>query len=126
MDVNRILRKREVARTEVQQGGIVETIITDEDNFYHVDFGNYPTGDNSLPIGIFDSGTGGLTVLKAIVNYDENNNTTYENGSDGTIDFDKESFIYLGDQANMPYGNYSKENKVDLLNELLLKMLNSY
>ena len=33
----------------------------------------------------------------------------------------KESFIYLADQANMPYGNYSKENKVDLLKEHIIK-----
>jgi glutamate racemase len=101
--------------------GIVETIITDKDNFYHVDFNSYPDQDTSLPIGVFDSGTGGLTVLKAIVNYDENANETHSNGKDGNLDFNKESFIYLGDQANMPYGNYSKENKVDLLKEHIIK-----
>lgn len=74
-----------------------------------------------MPIGVFDSGTGGLTVLKAIVNYDQNENKSLEKGSDGLLDFDKETFIYLGDQANMPYGNYSKENKVDLLNEHIIK-----
>ena len=42
-------------------------------------------------------------------------------GKDGILDFNKEAFIYLGDQANMPYGNYSKENKVDLLNEHIIK-----
>lgn len=44
------------------------------------------------PIGIFDSGVGGLTVAKAIANYLPN-----------------ESFIYFGDTANMPYGTKSKE-----------------
>jgi len=105
----------------VEKRDIVSTIIEDPTNFYHIDFKNYPSGDKELPIGVFDSGTGGLTVLKAIVNYDENNNDSYESGSDGRIDFNKESFIYLGDQANMPYGNYSKENKVDLLNEHIIK-----
>jgi glutamate racemase len=100
---------------------IVFTIIEDKESFYHIDFNNYPQNNKSLPIGVFDSGTGGLTVLKAIVNYDENNNKNYQSGSDGEIDFIKESFIYLGDQANMPYGNYSKENKVDLLNEHIIK-----
>ncbi len=100
---------------------IVSTIINDSDSFYHIDMANYPSADKSLPIGVFDSGTGGLTVLKAIVNYDQNTNESHEKGSDGQLDFDKESFIYLGDQANMPYGNYSKENKVDLLKEHIIK-----
>lgn len=100
---------------------IAQTIINDEKSFFYIDFKNYPTSDKTLPIGVFDSGTGGLTVLKAIVNYDQNQNQSLQNGSDGVLDFDKESFIYLGDQANMPYGNYSKENKVDLLNEHILK-----
>ncbi|NAS32734.1 Asp/Glu/hydantoin racemase [Flavobacteriaceae bacterium R38] len=100
---------------------IVETIINDEDNFYYINFDTYPNKDKTLPIGVFDSGTGGLTILKAIVNYDENNNTNYEDGSDGILDFNKESFIYLGDQANMPYGNYSRENKINLLNEHIIK-----
>lgn len=100
---------------------IVSAIIDDSDSFYHIDMANYPNADKSLPIGVFDSGTGGLTVLKAIVNYDQNVNSSHQKGSDGQLDFDKESFIYLGDQANMPYGNYSKENKVDLLKEHIIK-----
>ena len=47
---------------------------------------------SSQPIGVFDSGYGGLTVLRSIVerlpNYD---------------------FIYLGDNARAPYGNRSFE-----------------
>ena len=85
---------------------IVETILNDNDSYFYVNFENYPTANATLPIGVFDSGTGGLTVLKAIVNYDQNNNSTFSAGSDGVADFSKESFIYLGDQANMPYGNY--------------------
>ena len=79
---------KETVQAEVQKGDIVNTIINDKESFYHVDFNNYPSGDISLPIGVFDSGTGGLTVLKAIVNYDQNQNGTHQNGSDGVIDFD--------------------------------------
>nr|WP_299385160.1 hypothetical protein [Allomuricauda sp.] len=100
---------------------IVRTIIEEKDSFYHIDFGHYPKTDYTLPIGVFDSGTGGLTVLKAIVNYDQNQNSSHQKGGDGELDFNKESFIYLGDQANMPYGNYAAEGKVDLLNEHIIK-----
>lgn len=114
--------KESPKKTEVAiNDNIINTIINDKENFYYINMANYPSSDVSLPIGVFDSGTGGLTVLKAIVNYDQNQNNSHENGSDGTLDFDKESFIYLGDQANMPYGNYSKENKVDLLKEHIIK-----
>jgi len=112
--------KEQVQKTAVETD-IVNTIINDNESFYHIDFTTYPETDTSLPIGVFDSGTGGLTVLKAIVNYDQNQNSTYQLGSDGVLDFNNESFIYLGDQANMPYGNYSKENKVDLLKEHIIK-----
>jgi len=112
--------KEKVQKTAVETD-IVNTIINDNESFYHIDFTTYPETDTSLPIGVFDSGTGGLTVLKAIVNYDQNQNSTYQLGSDGVLDFNNESFIYLGDQANMPYGNYSKENKVDLLKEHIIK-----
>ncbi|WP_223826727.1 glutamate racemase [Flagellimonas sp. S3867] len=108
-------------QSEVAKGDIVNTIINNEDNFYHIDFKNYPINDKTLPIGVFDSGTGGLTVLKAIVNYDQNNNGLLTNGSDGQLDFDNETFIYLGDQANMPYGNYSEVAKIDLLKEHIIK-----
>ncbi len=47
---------------------------------------------NNLPIGIFDSGVGGLTVAKEISRLLPN-----------------ESFIYLGDTARIPYGTRSKE-----------------
>jgi glutamate racemase len=58
------------------------------------------------PIGVFDSGIGGLTVLKAL-----------------TDALPGEDFIYLGDTARLPYGTksneviirYSKENTEFLL-----------
>lgn len=108
-------------KEEIKDKNIVEAILNNPSSYYYIDMKKYPASNSTLPIGVFDSGTGGLTVLKAIVNYDQNKNNTHEKGSDGTIDFDKESFIYLGDQANMPYGNYSKENKVDLLKEHIIK-----
>lgn len=44
----------------------------------------------SQPIGIFDSGIGGLTVASAIVKH-----------------LPKENFIYFGDTAHLPYGDKS-------------------
>ncbi len=76
---------------------------------------------NSLPIGVFDSGTGGLTVLEALLTLDAFNNETGKPGSDGKLDFSKEYFQYLADQANMPYGNYAAANKTDLLKEHIQK-----
>lgn len=48
--------------------------------------------NNNLPIGVFDSGMGGLTVLRAL-------KTTLP----------QESFIYLGDTARLPYGTKSPD-----------------
>jgi len=48
------------------------------------------SGDNSRPIGVFDSGIGGLTVLKALKE-----------------ELPGESFIYFGDTARVPYGTKS-------------------
>ncbi len=50
---------------------------------------------NSLPIGVFDSGIGGLTVLKAL-----------------QAQMPGESFIYLGDTARLPYGTKSQETVI--------------
>jgi len=44
------------------------------------------------PIGVFDSGVGGLTVLRALVHL-----------------LPHESFIYVGDTARVPYGSKSPE-----------------
>ena len=48
-------------------------------------------------IGVFDSGLGGLTVLEALVRR-----------------FPDQSFVYLGDHANVPYGDRPSEEIVDL------------
>jgi len=47
---------------------------------------------NEKPIGIFDSGLGGLTVFKEIVNLMPN-----------------EDIVYFGDTARIPYGSKSRE-----------------
>lgn len=47
---------------------------------------------NTLPIGVFDSGMGGLTVLKALKNL-----------------LPREAYIYLGDTARLPYGTKSPD-----------------
>ena len=97
------------------------SILSDTSSFYYVDVKNYPEKNKKLPIGIFDSGTGGLTVMDAIVNYDGFNNQNKNISSDGVLDFEKEHFIYLADQANMPYGNYPSLGKTDLLKEHIFK-----
>src|SRR6201994_3060039 len=45
---------------------------------------------SDAPIGIFDSGIGGLTVMRALV-----------------AQLPEEQFIYLGDTARLPYGTKS-------------------
>ena len=49
----------------------------------------------SKPIGVFDSGIGGLTVMKALMR-----------------ELPKESIIYFGDTARVPYGSKSKSTIV--------------
>jgi glutamate racemase len=53
---------------------------------------NFPVNEKEIPIGIFDSGIGGLTVLKQII-----------------LQLPNESTIYLGDTARVPYGIRSPE-----------------
>ena len=74
-----------------------------------------------LPIGVFDSGVGGLTVLEAIKAHDRHDNRTGADGADGVPDFAGERFVYFGDQANMPYGNYPAVGRTDFLRELILR-----
>jgi glutamate racemase len=75
----------------------------------------------NLPIGVFDSGIGGLTVQEAILSLDAFHNDNYSPGPDGRRDFENERFIYFGDQANMPYGNYPTAGRQNFLKELILK-----
>ncbi len=100
---------------------IVESAISKPSSIYFADYKHYPRNRKSLPIGIFDSGTGGLTVLEAFLKMDLFNNSTREEGADGIPDFQGENYIYLADQANMPYGTYSAEGKKYYLRELVVK-----
>jgi glutamate racemase len=88
---------------------------------FSFDHSAYREDPRRLPIGVFDSGIGGLTVLEAILSLDAFDNDTLQPGADGRRDFENERFIYLGDQANMPYGNYSAAGREDYLRELILK-----
>ena len=81
---------------------------------------------SALPVGVFDSGTGGLTVLEAMLTLDAFNNETGKPGADGKLDFQSEYYQYLADQANMPYGNYAAENKTALLKEHILKNMHFF
>jgi len=63
--------------------------------------------DRSSPIGIFDSGIGGLTVLKAIRQL-----------------LPKESILYLADQINVPYGKRSLTEVQDFSTEITQFLLN--
>ena len=81
----------------------------------------WDTETRKLPIGVFDSGIGGLTVLEAILQADNFDNASLRPDPDGIPDFQNENFIYMGDQANMPYGNYPAVQQTDYLRELILK-----
>ncbi|MEI9885260.1 MAG: hypothetical protein WDN08_01975 [Rhizomicrobium sp.] len=48
--------------------------------------------EDGRPIGVFDSGMGGLTVMRALM-----------------ARLPQESFVYLGDTARLPYGTKSAD-----------------
>ncbi|WP_299407137.1 glutamate racemase [Acaryochloris sp. IP29b_bin.148] len=55
-----------------------------------------------LPIGVFDSGVGGLTVLKELQKQ-----------------LPQESFLYFGDTANVPYGTRSRTEILGFVRQIL-------
>ncbi|WP_028388281.1 glutamate racemase [Legionella fairfieldensis] len=57
---------------------------------------------NNLPIGVFDSGMGGLTVLRAL-----------------KATLPDESFIYLGDTARLPYGTKSPDTVLQYAKQMV-------
>ena len=65
--------------------------------------------NKNLPIGVFDSGLGGLTVLKALQKK-----------------LPKESFIYIGDTAHVPYGNKSRSSIINYATTLSTFLINKY
>lgn len=88
---------------------------------YAADLSAWDSETRDLPIGVFDSGIGGLTVLESLLTADNFNNQTLQPQSDGKPDFADERFVYFGDQANMPYGNYPREGGEDFLRGLVLR-----
>src|SRR3984885_5760084 len=54
-----------------------------------------PAAETGMPIGVFDSGVGGLTVLRALRSA-----------------MPAENFVYLGETARLPYGTKSAETVV--------------
>ena len=102
---------------------IVEAILHDRESPFYLDAKDYPAISSELPVGVFDSGTGGLTVLDAIINFDQfdNQSKTWTEGGDGAPDLKSERFVYLADTANMPYGVCPQKGKTDLLKEHIIK-----
>lgn len=109
------------AQTDKAEFTIIQEIKNNPKSPFYIDFQHYPETRHNLPIGVFDSGTGGLTVLDSILKSDQFNNKTKQKGADGIPDFNLETFIYLGDDANMPYGRYGSEGKTNLLKEHIIK-----
>lgn len=107
--------------SEVEFSPIMKKALEDKTSRYYADFENFPKEKKMLPIGVFDSGTGGLTVLEVMLSIDKMDNITGKMGSDGIPDFAGENFTFLGDMANMPYGNYAAEKKEQFFKELVVK-----
>ena len=105
----------------VDNMAVVNKALFDTASNFYVEFDEYPDEMRNLPIGVFDSGTGGLTVLEKLLCLDCFDNITGREGRDSILDFAGEHFVYLADQANMPYGNYDAEGNSDYLKELVLK-----
>lgn len=61
---------------------------------------------SNAPIGVFDSGIGGLTVVKEIMQQ-----------------LPKEEIIYFGDTARVPYGNKSKETVISYSRQIVKFLL---
>ena len=62
--------------------------------------------DRELPIGVFDSGVGGLTVAKEIMKQLPN-----------------ENIIYFGDTARVPYGSKSRETVTEYSRQIVTFLL---
>ncbi|HWP96116.1 MAG TPA: glutamate racemase [Syntrophomonadaceae bacterium] len=63
--------------------------------------------EKTSPIGIFDSGVGGLTVVKSLLEK-----------------LPGENFIYFGDTAHVPYGNKTDEQLFGYAHQILAFLLN--
>lgn len=58
-------------------------------------------------IGVFDSGLGGLSVLKAML-----------------VELPKEKYVYFGDSANAPYGTKDRTQILELTEKSIVKFIN--
>ena len=58
--------------------------------------------DKNAPIGVFDSGVGGLTVAREIMRQIPN-----------------ERIVYFGDTARVPYGSKSKDNIIKFSRQII-------
>ena len=58
--------------------------------------------DRNAPIGVFDSGVGGLTVVREIVRQ-----------------MPEERIVYFGDTARLPYGSKSKETIIRYSHQII-------
>ena len=56
---------------------------------------------NNCPIGVFDSGVGGLSVFSELINL-----------------LPDENYIYFGDTANLPYGNKTKQELINISKDI--------
>lgn len=65
-----------------------------------------PGDPRSRPIGVFDSGVGGLTVLHELL-----------------VQLPREDFVYLGDTARFPYGERSPEELAQFASEIAEELL---
>jgi glutamate racemase len=64
-----------------------------------------PQRRNDAPIGVFDSGLGGLTVLRAVAEQ-----------------LPRENLVYLGDSARVPYGTRSAQTVVNYARACVRKL----
>ena len=60
------------------------------------------TGKKAAPIGVFDSGVGGLTVMREI-----------------SRQLPSENIIYFGDTARVPYGSKSQNNVIRFSEQII-------
>ncbi|MEC4813331.1 MAG: glutamate racemase [Scytonema sp. PMC 1069.18] len=74
-------------------------------SIFEVNLGDFSNEPQRAPIGIFDSGVGGLTVLRQLYRQLPN-----------------ESIIYFGDTARLPYGIRSAAEILQYVREILLWM----
>lgn len=62
----------------------------------------YNDNKNTAPVGVFDSGVGGLTVAREIMRH-----------------LPGENLVYFGDTARVPYGNKSKDNIIRFSGQII-------